>query len=490
MLIPMLCKRTTIATSLFVFINAAFLLQGETSLENSELYLPENTGYTVGFCMFSDLDLSPENIHLKQSIPMLLKEDLESLEKHVVSVLQEKAYQKNILLDRIRTLNRQLIDLQKTKDAILFENVMESKKKAALEETEKKIGDIIKKIGEIKETDPAGITIPEELRIQIKSGEGAGLLLDPPSYSALQYTKTHGIDFLVYGHVEEIFGYLFISISAFDRLLEEKVFDYDITLSPEEVYPALDDIKRELSLLILGREWAGLVVIPDPPTGFVYVNDEFAGIGKTEVNYLKPGKAEVRVTHQDYFEEKKEVNLVAFEESECVVSLTRIASGNVFIDSIPEGANVYVNSVWRGITPLAVERSLHLLRIVIKKDDFDEISFHIGESGEASINVELTKSEISGERRQELKRDKFYTALGYFFVSIPFPVFFKGLADDYGDIRDYRASSGTDEYKRASIMQDAFLISHYGTLVVTGALFINLFVNLIDYIGAADRPIG
>ena len=225
------------------------------------------------------------------------------------------------------------------------------------------------------------------------------------------------------------------------------------------------------------------------PDAFVFINDKFAGIGDTYADYLKPGTNTIKIRHPDYFEQTGIVELSPYEEKKFDITLEKIELGFVSLSSLPPNAWVYKNSIYSGITPLNIEKSSHLKRIVIKKEEFDDFIFHIGHTSNDTIVAELQQSLVDPEKKQKDERDDFYSAFGLLLVSIPVPVFLNGFSKDFKDIANNDDFDGAvrNQYK---LMSNIFEIAYWVTLGVTGGLLVNMGFNLADYIKAADRPIG
>ncbi|MBN2531546.1 MAG: PEGA domain-containing protein [Spirochaetales bacterium] len=457
--------------------------------EYYELSVPFKIAYVVGVSSFTGKDLSDENNYMLKSIPFLLMEGIESLETHTFSEEQKTAYRKSLIRQEILEQNKKLISIKTEMDKLVFNKTKESGKEKIRTGLEKNYNDVLKKITELKSLNPdTAIKVPDELDIELKKGTG-GTLLNPPKFSPLQYQKSNNIDLFFLGTLEEVHGYLYLEISCFDGILEKNVFYFKDVLLPEEVYKLVPEIKKEFIKIILGREWSTVQVIPTPSNAFVYVNDRFAGIGTTYANYLKPGLASIKVSHPDYSEQQWRAELKPYEEKQIEVSLEKIETGTVSISSVPSDAKVYVNSIYAGMTLLEVEKSLHLKRIVLKKEGYDDFIFHIGQSTKDSIVAELQISLVDPEVKQKATRDNFYFAFGLWLISIPFPIFLNGFAEDFA-YEAVRFPIGSPLYNYYGGTSNTFNLTYWITLAINGGLFVYMGFTLFDYLNAANRPIG
>ena len=87
------------------------------------------------------------------------------------------------------------------------------------------------------------------------------------------------------------------------------------------------------------------------------------------------------------------------------------------------------------------------------------------------------KAVIDYDALKSSKRWRYYTSLAAFVLSVPFPVF------SYSMMNDYFNASKVGEY-------DFFRASYIFTLFVTGALFVNMFYDLFQYLNSRDQTVG
>lgn len=478
--------------ALILFVIIFFLpasLFPEIESQYYELSVPYKTTYVVGFSSFTGKDLSDENNYMLKSIPFLLMEGLELLDTHTFSQEQKTEYRKSLIRQEILNQNKILVSIKTEMDKLVFDKTKKSEIKKERTGLEKNYDEIIKKITELKALDPdTAIEVPDELDIELKQGS-QGLLLSPPAFSPLQYQKSNNIDLLFFGRLEEVHGYIYLEISGFDGILEQKVFYIKEILLPEEAYTLIPELRKKLIKLILGRDWSSIQVIPTPSNAFVYVNDRFAGIGTTFADYIKPGLTSIKVTHPDYIEQLWMAELEPYEKKQVEVSLEKIETGFVSLSSLPSDAKVYINSVYSGMTLMDVEKSLHLKRIIIKKEEYDDFYFHIGHTSNDTIVAELQISLMDPVEKQKTTRNDFYFAFGLWLVSIPIPIFLNGYAEDFKN-EALRFPEGSPNYYQNMVTSNIFTIAYWIAVGVNGGLFVNMGFTLFDYLKAADRPIG
>lgn len=474
-----------------IFIVLLSVFSGFTLVDHEikDIAFPREASYNVGFASFIGKNLSVENKYLINSIPLLLFEGIEELTTHTITLEQKEAYQKAVIMEEIQKLIKNIELKQQERDMLVFKLEQEKINNKIKEQINKEIENYLKQVNELRSYDFHKIKIPQEIDVKYIKDNNQLTLIMPPAYSPLQYMKEKKIDLLVYGIIEEIENYLYLEINIFDSLLEKMVYSYKDTSLSEDIISCLSEIKKELAFNILGRSWASVRIKAEPSTAYIYVNGEFAGIGESDIAYLKTGKSSVLISHPDYIDQEIEIVLSDNEEKEVAIFLDKHELGVLRISSLPEQADLYANSVWIGKTPLDVELSMNLKRLIIKKDGYSDYAFHIGNKESGSITIQLDPDLTDKAKKQEKKRDEFYFALGLWFVSIPMPAFLGGLVNEYDEKIEYSDKEGP-VYEQNARLRDIFYFSYYGAFVLNFALLTNLFFNLYFYIKSADRPIG
>ena len=137
-----------------------------------------------------------------------------------------------------------------------------------------------------------------------------------------------------------------------------------------------------------------LQIISDPPGATVRLD----GIdkGKTPLNIARvtPGNRRLRISLAGFASVTKKVEVVSDQKTEVRVEL----GGRLHILSIPDGAQVYINEKYAGLTPLRTERissGSHQLRLAAEKHK-DRRSAVIVEKGqEKEVSFRLLKAKGS-----------------------------------------------------------------------------------------------
>jgi hypothetical protein len=488
----LLGRRIIRLCSLLVFISfAESALSQESVIPDESLSLlksiPEETekNWVVGFSSFKAIAVTKEHRYLVHSIPLLLREELRSLDLHCLGVEEKEAYRKDIVKNQIHNYLKDLEKIQQEEQDMLFSqdkdpyNPMEARKSLAeLGRKKRAIRDAVQWLRELPRD---RIAVTEEKPIVFEEGEEKGTLLFSPRLSPSGLAKRENLDFLVWGEVEEIQGYLFMKIRGYNSVLGREVYAYEIGGSPEELQTALEEAIYGLAEQILGRPWASLAVEPQPAGSSVIINEIFKGVGKIRARFLRPGRVRVLVRALGYIEQEREYMLSPYEKRAVSIELQQKQTIALTVTTHPEGADVYLDSRWSGITPLELDLVYPEQRLILKKEGFKDLVYDIDESTPSVLDLTLRKQILDEIYWQEKKRDSFYSSLGIWAVSLPFPIFLYGYAVDNARAAN-RSTPGTEEYKRFRRNTELTYAGYFATLFISVTLFVKMFLNMLEYV--------
>jgi hypothetical protein len=449
--------------------------------------VPEETreNWTVGFSSFQAVAVAKEHRYLLNSVPLLLREELRSLDVHQLDTQEIDAHRREIIKTQIQSHLQDLHEIeQEEKDLLLSRDTdpydPQETRKILLELGRKKsaIKDAIQWLQDLKHDE---VVVKAEKPIVFAEGDEMGTLLFSPQFSPSGLAKRENLDFLVWGAIEEIQGYLFLKIRGFNTILGREAYAYESGGSAEELQTILDEAINGLAEQILGRRWASLTVVPQPGMSSVIVDDTFRGVGTTRMRFLSPGRATVTVTAPGYIDEQKEYVLAAYEHQTVGIELRQKETLAITLNTNPQGADVYLDSQWSGITPLGLDLLFPDQRLLIKKEGFKDLVYDIDELTPPLLDFDLRKQILDELYWQEKKRDTFYTSLGIWAVSLPFPIFLYGYAVDNARAAN-RSVVGSDDYNKFRRNTEFTYAGYFATLFISVTLFVKMFINMLEYV--------
>jgi hypothetical protein len=463
-------RRKTLAVLLLAAMPLAVFSQ-QLDLSDHKEY------WSIGVAAFEAKNMSPENLYLTRSFPLLLRERLEEIPKHFFSESEAQAYRRAILRKEQQRLAEAVRADRRTRDELFFTSQQE---KVSL--YEQRIEDSLAAIQELQEMNPESIPFPESRPLRFVSGPDRQLIFDKPLLSPLQLAAQQNLDALLWGSFEEIQGFLYFEVRVFDAVLAEQVFSYSDATTPVELYDLSGQLIGQLASVLWGRDWSSLKVETVPPQAEVWVDGTFRGRSPVEIPYLLPGPRELRVRAPGHRTVRRTVRLEPYSRHEQSIALTREAGDSFSLSSDPEGAAVYEGSKWIGETPLELEKPDDLRRFLLRKEGYLDFPVYAGSEVEQKSAADLISEEVDPAAMQNRRRDELYRAFGAFALSLPVPLFLWGYGYDFR-VLAAQAGSPSDAEQTA----DRLSYLSLGTMAVSAGFFVNLMVRLVRYIRAADR---
>ncbi|MBN2551805.1 MAG: PEGA domain-containing protein, partial [Spirochaetales bacterium] len=437
----------------------------------------EREHWMVGIAAFEERSLSPENLYLTHSFPLLLRERLEAIPRHYFGEEEQEAYRSRIIRKEEQRLVSAVGSDRRARDELFF-----SAAGGGTAAYDQRIADNLEALRELREADPRQISFPQSKELRFASGADGQLIYDSPVLSPLQLATREDLDVLIWGKFEEVRGFLFFEVDAYNAVLGQPVFSYSDAAAPAEIYDRMDPLIEELASVLWGRDWSSLTVETVPSRAAVWIDDSFRGRSPLRVPYLLPGTTEIRVESPGYRREQRTVELAPGSEGVERFTLLAQPADAFSLDSDPEGAAVYRGSEWLGTTPLDVDKPQELSRILLRREGYLDFPLYVDSDFAPTATAALVPEDVEPAALQGQRREELYRAFGYFALSIPVPIFLWGYGYDY---RVMAAQAGAPA--SAQLTADTLSYLSYGTTAVCAGLFVNLLVRVIRYLRAADR---
>jgi hypothetical protein len=427
--------------------------------------------WAIGVAAFEGKDLSPENVYLTRSFPLLLRERLEAIPEHYFSEAEVQAYRRHIIQEERNRLVKEVGADRRARDELFFTNDSPAAQAAVYEQ---RIADNLQAIRELQELDPEQIVFPPSKPLRFVSGADGQLVFDREVLSPIQLAKQQDLDVLLWGRFQEVQGFIYFEISLFSAVLGEPVFTYNDAASAVELYELSDQLIVELATVLWGRDWSSLTVQTVPEGASVWIDEVFQGRTPLSIPYLLPGGKEMRLELPGYRTVLRPIELSPYAEELQQITLAPEQRESFTLDSIPPGAAVYGGSEWLGTTPLSIEKPEELSRFLLRREGYLDFPLYIYPTTEQTITADLLPDKVDPAEIQDRRRNELYRAFAAFALSLPFPIFVADYWTDY-----------TVQGEQATA--DALSYAYFATLGLTSGLLVNLMVRLIRYLKAADR---
>jgi hypothetical protein len=381
--------------------------------------------------------------------------------------------------------DKAVTSLRREHDAVLFSGSVQTD--AAVKVAAERLRLAVARQDFLRSLDTSLITIPVDKPVALAAGAGEGKLLDAPAMAPAEYCQRNGLDLLVGGTVREVQGYLLVQVWAWDATRASFVISIRNAALREELYGELPSIASELTTVVLGKDWALVAFAPQPPESSLYVDGALVASGASPAIYLDPGAREIRISAPGYDEISRTLTLAPGASVRLDDALSKTQPGTIEVASDPPGATLYVDSLWAGVTPIAIERPAQRSRGVLDLKGYYPGELELGPSTAGAVSLTLTPDTGPRDVRQNKARDDFYASFAWFAASIPIPLFSYALVFDFAvETQDFIRAGQLTDAVRAQSWSRAFLYSYYGGVALSTGLFAWMVVRIVQYVAAAN----
>lgn len=419
-------------------------------------------------------NVSSEYTYLLHSIPLSLRDSLEDLKTHSFKNDERNMWQEKKRAKRIEEEKKTLSGLYKKRDLLFFSGTAQDEKldeiNVEIENTKNNILQIEKEKDGSPEVNP--VVKAEFVDKRIVSGEIPDL---------------KGIDQAVFGTLETIDRWIYLSINVYNYSTGEKQEIYGDLIDPENISKTITEAALELGREVSGTAPPVLMVTGIPKDSFFSIEGgSRTYLTDTPVTDLNPGIYTLTFHKKGYADEKREIVLKSGERTEVRYSLIKEKTGFAVINTFPSGADLYVDSVWMGRTPFLLKDPVYPSYIRAVKENYLGISYMLNNAeADKNINLILSPAKIDKDRILERRRKTFYNSLGSFIVSLAVPAISYGLSSDYGYAYNSSIiSSGVSSSESGRLMSasNSWYNVYLGGVFISVSLFVDMAIKLEDYI--------
>lgn len=176
----------------------------------------------------------------------------------------------------------------------------------------------------------------------------------------------------------------------FIKVVKDKFYSFE-----EEVFVEQGKMMTVEANLV--RQVGRIVLETTPPGAKAYIGKDL--MGTTPLTHDKPvGKYVITLKKTGFRDKVIEANIAPDETLEITVELTERA-GALKVTTNPPGAEVHINDVYQGETPVRVETKPGLYRVLIKKSNYRELHEEIVIEDNITKNIHRDLDPALGEFR-------------------------------------------------------------------------------------------
>jgi len=461
-----------------LFILLLFLTAFQTvSGQESEKKL----SWIVGVFSFDTKGAGNSLILLKNTIPRALLNALNDIPHHLLNSDEQLGWIRRDYKKAITLKEKELSALYEKKSKLLFSdsntNVNQVQYLEKIEEKKNEISSLKENTSLFSHTS----TLP----VVLYKGNKNGLLADFTGSSEDNIIYKKEIDQAIYGKLEMIDQWLYLSVYIYNYLTHRKETLYKNIINPEEVHKVIPEIISAVRLKVTGRKPAILTVKGSPSDAFYSLDGGQVHLTGVPVSTFLPGSYKLKIYRNGYSPKQYSVVLKSGEEKEVLFNLEKLKTGFISLSTFPNNADIYTGSLWLGKSPVIVKNPVFPEYITIKKDGYIPYTTILDKTlPDRNVKIFLSSDKINPDRMMDNRRRKFYNSFAAFVVSLLVPVISYGLSSDYGYA--YNNIITTDpfgeEAQRLMNSSTLWYNLYLGGTFISSALFINMAVDLQDYI--------
>jgi hypothetical protein len=229
----------------------------------------------------------------------------------------------------------------------------------------------------------------------------------------------------------------------------------------------------------------------EPADAFIWVDDQFAGIGSTSNIIVTPGLHRITVSRDGYREYRDLVQVSRDGFTKHVILQPQSGLTQYNLTTTPDGVSVFLDVDFIGSTPLSVSVGPNNSTLTLSKEGYRTESIIVADlpSQAATLHVNLLPEALQEELNARAERQlKWAKGLSYAGIGLLISSIFFGIqktskqqeADLYGISDPDRAADA----QAASNTYNSLLIS---SLILSGGVFTVSFIKTVQYFNTYNR---
>jgi hypothetical protein len=444
--------------------------------------------WTIGIALFTPSEGSESAAILSSTIPRLILADLQSLptrrappgEAAEAAKMKSARARYAVGAELAAKLDdRALGFLDPSTGGPEKRYGMKSADKAVRDST-KKLDDAIKSETKTeKDKEPESKEV--DLNVKLWEGHRTGLLVDFSGGDLPKAAKAAGVDFLVSGRVSLISpGYATVTLRGYDAILSREALSYVSHCALDDPEPLARDMAERLERYCAGRDFTRVELKSDPASAELFLNG-VAVSGSSRIAYLyEPGPVHITANAQGYDSASTDILVVLGERRTVELKLEPRKTGNVALNTEPEGASLSLDSMPLGQAPIGIPLDGTRRVLSVSAEGMEPQTVVLPGSGESSLDIKLQLSDGLGPTgRINAAKDDFYWAFGWFALSVPVTTLTLGIYNGYDEAYQ-RSGSPSLEYSRWNASRALVAAC---ALTATTAVF--MVIRLVKYLKTA-----
>lgn len=446
-----------------------------------------NEDYRVGFLRFETRSLSAELEYLRVSLPRLFSQEFLQITQHFLDEGELAQYRRYLRQKEIDISDQQLTTLLSARDQYLFAADAGGAGTAdQREQQDSQITDLQRRLARLAEYDLSEIEVEQEKQIEIVDITDE-YTQGRPSYARI--VRQHNLDIVFDGSITQDNEFILVAIRYYYRAEGEIRTLETVSIAQDEIdlLPSLTN--DSLADIIVGRAWSSVVIEGVRDQDSIYIDDRLVGYGPRTTRYVPLGEYTVSI-ESEYIDgpTSEQIELTDRTPITVMFNVDIPEPEYINIETDPSAATVYINATWQGETPLQIERTPSERALLIRKPGFFDVKRALNNETGAQLQYALIPELFNQGAWLLSRRDRFYSALTAFIISVPIPIILLGVADNsvsYRGTNDYRGLPAAQQ-STITVTESITQTGGYVGVFVSVALALNTIIEAVYYVNAAD----
>ncbi len=450
---------------------------------------PGSGTWQVGVSEFKSDGLYPEHMRFTYEIPKNLISIVEQCPTHKLEFEELQGRQRQLKTEKLRELNQQLHQLLQNR-AYAFIDQEKKDSGEDIREFEKKIEEKRQRISETEKAPLWEWTVAKEPECVTASENQEGDVIQPSKLPLKIWSREKNLDCIISGTLEPLGELIYIEVNAYIRATQEIRLLYRGTFFPNEGDRVVEELEKPLRSFLYGKEWSDIMLKVKPKTAEVYLDGSKAKIDETgTIRYVEPGLHSIEIRAPGYVSDQRTVETVDGSTVVVDADLQKADPQTWVITSDPSGAEVLLDSVYIGETPLVLKEQVAPGSILISKEGYSKRVFVMPKE-QNRLNVPLHPESINIDAVVASSRKRFYQGLTAFLLSLPLTVVSYGQSNEYAYAFNSaleNQSVSDDELERLRSRSTLWYTAYVGSMVLNTVFLSDTIMAMWQYIQSSQE---
>jgi len=440
----------------------------------------EKTTWNVALTEFKISGSREDISYINSILPVFFLSQFSEIARHTLTTEENMVYRKKIVADQIIEEEKRLSSYIKEYDIAYFKDVTTRKA------IKSKINESKKKIKRLKDYNLGRIAVTPVKDIVFITKDESDRPLSFDILNIDKYASDKNFDYIFYGSARQVENIVIIDIKFYSAYEKRNIYSRSVSSEIDSLFVSFNNIISDITTILLGTIWSKITVKTDNRESDIYLDEKYIGTGSALNIIVSPGDHTLTIKGAGQeekiipvFLDEKKINVFDF-------TVTLKEEKVTAINTLPQEANVYLDSLWVGVTPFLLDGLSG--EMILRKDGYRDTRLFLDDIHQNSVEISLSPEIFKKDEFISKKRSSFYTSLSFFVLSVPLAFFLYATTSEYNTAYNDAVTSNSnyDEIMRLGRLRNYTYYGYHGSLFLTISLLVNTIFKLNDYIKAGD----